>query len=97
MTSSREDCLHVNAMPGAPNVSGRLGSRPLMDVRVRKLETTRAVHLKRSTRDHLTFGLRSSCERAEPMLPLVIRVAPVSTFAATCSPFEAASAVFTPS
>jgi hypothetical protein len=46
---------------------------------------------------HSTFGLRSSCERAEPMLALVMRVTPISTLADTCSPFEAASAVLTPS
>jgi helix-turn-helix protein len=46
---------------------------------------------------HLTFGLRSSCERAELMLALVTRVTPVSTLADTFSPFEAASAVLTPS
>jgi len=45
----------------------------------------------------LTFGLRSSCERAELMLALVISVTPVSTLADTFSPFEAASAVLTPS
>jgi hypothetical protein len=44
---------------------------------------------------HLTFGLRSSCERAEAMLALVTRVTPVSTLADTFSPFEAASAVLT--
>jgi hypothetical protein len=47
--------------------------------------------------DHLIFGLRSSCERVEFMLALVMRWAPVSTLAGTCSPFEAASAVLTPS
>jgi hypothetical protein len=46
---------------------------------------------------HLTFGLRSSCERAELMLALVTRVTPISTLADTFSPFEAASAVLTPS
>ena len=46
---------------------------------------------------HLTFGFRSSCERAELMLALVTRVTPVSTLADTFSPFEAASAVLTPS
>ena len=46
---------------------------------------------------HLIFGLRSSCERAELMLALVTRVTPVSTLADTFSPFEAASAVLTPS
>jgi hypothetical protein len=46
---------------------------------------------------HLTFGLRSSCERAELMLALVTRVTPVSTLVDTFSPFEAASAVLTPS
>jgi len=46
---------------------------------------------------HLIFGLRSSCERAELMLDLVTRVTPVSTLADTFSPFEAASAVLTPS
>ena len=47
--------------------------------------------------DHLILGLRSSCERAEFMLALVMTVAPVSTLAGTCSPFEAASAILTPS
>src|ERR1700687_1359059 len=46
---------------------------------------------------HLTFGFRSSCERAELMLALVTRVTPVSTLSDTFSPFEAASAVLTPS
>src|ERR1700724_3359235 len=46
---------------------------------------------------HSTFGLSSSCERDELMLALVTRVTPVSTLADTCSPFEAASAIFTPS
>jgi len=46
---------------------------------------------------HSTFGLRSSCDRAELMLAFVTRVAPVSTLAATGSPIEAASAVLTPS
>jgi hypothetical protein len=47
--------------------------------------------------DHLIFGLRSSCERPEFMLTLVMRLTPVSMLAGTCSPFEAASAVLTPS
>src|SRR6266700_4211883 len=51
----------------------------------------------RPSAGHLTFGLRSSCERGELMLALVMRVAPVSTVAGTCAPFEAASAVLTPS
>ena len=47
--------------------------------------------------DHLIFGLSSSCERAEFMFALVMTMAPVSILAGTCSPFEAASAVLTPS
>ena len=47
--------------------------------------------------DHSTFGLTSSCERAEFMFALVITLAPVSILAGTCSPFAAASAVLTPS
>lgn len=46
---------------------------------------------------HCTFGLRSSCERAELRLAFVTRMAPVSTLADTGSPFEAARAVLTPS
>jgi len=47
--------------------------------------------------DQLIFGLRSSCDRAELMLALVMRLAPVSRVAGTFSPFEAASAVLMPS
>src|ERR1700730_15123857 len=47
--------------------------------------------------DHLIFGLSSSCERVEFMFALVMRLTPVSILAGTCSPFEAASAVLTPS
>jgi hypothetical protein len=84
--------------PTRKNVSGRFSSRPLMDERVRKTWKQPAPPTSSGPpRDHLTFGLRSSCERAEPMLPLLMRVAPVSILAATCSPFEATSAVFTPS
>lgn len=43
------------------------------------------------------FGLRSSCDRAEFMLALVMTLAPVSIVAGTFSPFEAASAVLTAS
>ena len=43
------------------------------------------------------LGLRSCCERAEFILALVMRLAPVSTLAGTCSPRAAASAVLTPS
>jgi hypothetical protein len=56
-----------------------------------------ASYLPSRAPNHSTFGLRSSCERAELMLALVTRVTPVSTLAGTGSPFEAASAVLTPS
>ena len=61
------------------------------------VKVVRARHRAVSPPGHSTFGLRSSCERAELMLALVTRVAPVSTLAGTGSPFEAASAVLTPS
>jgi hypothetical protein len=48
-------------------------------------------------RDHLMFGLRSSCARAEFMFALVMMLAPMSMLAGTCSPIEAASAVLMPS
>src|ERR1700730_14279685 len=46
---------------------------------------------------HLIFGFKSSCERGLFMFSFVMRFAPVSTFASTFSPFEAASAVLIPS
>jgi hypothetical protein len=45
------------------------------------LETARAP-------GHLTFGLRSSWERAEFMLAFVMMWAPLSTLVGTCSPFD---------
>src|SRR5258705_5860140 len=51
----------------------------------------------RAHAEHLTFDLSRSCERADPMFALVTRDVPVSIFAGTCSPFEAASADLTTS
>ena len=61
------------------------------------VKAVRAGHRAVGPPGHSLFGLRSSCDRAELMLALVTRVAPVSTLAATCSPIEAARAVLTPS
>jgi hypothetical protein len=47
--------------------------------------------------DHLTSELGSSCALTEPTLALVINIAPVSIWADTSSPFEAARAILTPS
>jgi hypothetical protein len=47
--------------------------------------------------DQLVLALRRSCDRAEFMLAFVMRLAPVSILAGTCSPLEAASAVLMPS
>jgi hypothetical protein len=47
--------------------------------------------------DHLIFGFRSSCDRAEFILTLVMTWAPVLILTGTCSPFAAARAVLTPS
>ena len=44
-----------------------------------------------------SFGSSSSWLRAEVMLALVMTLTPVSTVTGTLSPFEAASAVLTPS
>src|ERR1700730_7318373 len=46
---------------------------------------------------HLIFGFKSSCERGLFMFSFVMRFAPVSTFASTFSPFDAARAVLMPS
>jgi hypothetical protein len=46
---------------------------------------------------HWILGLRSSCDRAELIFALVMRLTPVSTMAGTFSPLDAASAVLTPS